>query len=224
VASAISIQPYTTQINAHSTFAEIPAAVQIRSYLLRSGVISPLLANIYLHYVFDLYQALDRTQPGLPIKKERCGTMTHDYKRNGTTTLFAALETLEGRVIGQCYQRHRHQEFLRFLRALDQEFPGEVPLHLILDNYGTHEHANVRAWLKRHPVCPRNNWIAISSGLGSSEPCSRAEVSPESGGNERVFPSPTNRQATFSFAATSCDRDPIWAAFCSEASRVLLNG
>jgi transposase len=96
-------------------------------------------------------QALDRTQPGLPIKKGRCGTMTHDYKRHGTTTLFAALEMLQGKVIGQCYQRHRHQEFLRFLRMLDQEFPGEVPLHLIVDNYGTHKHANVRAWLKRHP-------------------------------------------------------------------------
>jgi transposase len=96
-------------------------------------------------------QALDRTQPGLPIKKGRCGTMTHDYKRNGTTTLFAALEMLQGKVIGQCYQRHRHQEFLRFLRTLDQEFPGAVPLHLILDNYGTHKHAHVRAWLKRHP-------------------------------------------------------------------------
>jgi hypothetical protein len=71
-------------------------------------------------------QALDRTQPGLPIKKGRCGTMTHDYKRNGTTTLFAALEMLQGKVIGQCYQRHRHQEFLRFLRTLDQEFPGEA--------------------------------------------------------------------------------------------------
>jgi len=96
-------------------------------------------------------QALDRTQPGLPIKKGRCGTMTHDYKRNGTTTLFAALETLQGKVIGQCYQRHRHQEFLKFLRSLDQEFPGKVPLHLIMDNYGTHKHENVRAWLKRHP-------------------------------------------------------------------------
>jgi transposase len=96
-------------------------------------------------------QALDRTQPGLPIKKGRCGTMTHDYKRNGTTTLFAALEMLQGKVIGQCYQRHRHQEFLRFLRRLDQEFPGEVPLHLIVDNYGTHKHAKVQAWLKRHP-------------------------------------------------------------------------
>ena len=80
-------------------------------------------------------QALDRTQPGLPIKKGRCGTMTHDYKRNGTTTLFAALEVLQGRVIGQCHERHRHQEFLRFLRRLDQEFPGKTPLHLVMDNY-----------------------------------------------------------------------------------------
>jgi transposase len=96
-------------------------------------------------------QALDRTQPGLPLKKGRCGTMTHDYKRNGTTTLFAALETLRGKVIGQCYQRHRHQEFIKFLRRLDREFPGSVPLHIVMDNYGTHKHAEVRAWLKRHP-------------------------------------------------------------------------
>jgi transposase len=96
-------------------------------------------------------QALDRTQPGLPLKKGRCGTMTHDYKRHGTTTLFAALEVLEGRVIGQCFERHRHQEFLRFLRRLDQEFSGPVPLHLVLDNYGTHQHPKVRAWLQRHP-------------------------------------------------------------------------
>jgi transposase len=96
-------------------------------------------------------QALDRTQPGLPLKKGRCGTMTHDYKRHGTTTLFAALESLQGKVIGQCYQRHRHQEFLKFLRTLDHEFPGDVPLHLIVDNYGTHKHEKVRAWIKRHP-------------------------------------------------------------------------
>jgi len=96
-------------------------------------------------------QALDRTQPGLPMKKGRCGTMTHDYKRNGTTTLFAALEVLEGKVVGQCFQRHRHQEFLRFLRRLDQEFPGEKPLHLVMDNYGTHKHPNVKAWMKTHP-------------------------------------------------------------------------
>ena len=96
-------------------------------------------------------QALDRTQPGLPLKKGRCGTMTHDYKRHGTTTLFAAIELLQGKVIGQCYQRHRHQEFLKFLRLLNKEFPGKIPLHLVIDNYGTHSHPNVKTWLKRHP-------------------------------------------------------------------------
>jgi transposase len=95
-------------------------------------------------------QALDRTQPGLPMKKGRCGTMTHDYKRNGTTTLFAALSLLDGRVIGQCQPRHRHQEFVKFLRQLDREFPGKRELHLILDNYGTHKTPEVQAWLKRH--------------------------------------------------------------------------
>ncbi len=96
-------------------------------------------------------QALDRTQPGLPMKKGRLGTMTHDYKRNGTTCLFAALEVLQGKVVGQCFTRHRHQEFLRFLRRLDAEFPAPIRLHLVMDNYGTHKHPNVQAWLKRHP-------------------------------------------------------------------------
>ncbi len=96
-------------------------------------------------------QALDRTQPGFPMKKGRLGTMTHDYKRNGTTCLFAALEVLQGKVIGQCYARHRHQEFLRFLRRLDTEFPGDIALHLVMDNYGTHKHPKVQTWLKRHP-------------------------------------------------------------------------
>ena len=96
-------------------------------------------------------QALDRTQPGLPMKKGRLGTMTHDYKRNGTTCLFAALEVLQGKVVGQCFTRHRHQEFLRFLRRIDAEFPGAIPLHLVMDNYGTHKHPNVQAWMKRHP-------------------------------------------------------------------------
>lgn len=95
-------------------------------------------------------QALDRTQPGLPLKKGRCGTMTHDYKRNGTTTLFAALELLAGKVVGQCYARHRHQEFLKFLQRLDQEFPGDLELHVVMDNYGTHNHPRVQHWLKRH--------------------------------------------------------------------------
>jgi transposase len=96
-------------------------------------------------------QALDRTQPGLPLKPGRCGTFTHDYKRNGTTTFFAALQMVEGRVIGECYPRHRHQEFLRFLRRLDSEFPNTIELHLILDNYGTHGHERVRQWLSKHP-------------------------------------------------------------------------
>jgi transposase len=95
-------------------------------------------------------QALDRTQPGLPIKKGRCGTMTHDYKRNGTTTLFAALELAEGRLIGSCMQRHRHQEWIKFLNQIDRETPAGWDLHLIVDNYATHKHPKVNAWLKRH--------------------------------------------------------------------------
>src|SRR5271154_1508367 len=100
-------------------------------------------------------QALNRTQPGLPLKKGRCGTMTHDYKRNGTTTLFAALNMLDGKVIGECHARHRHQEWLRFLRRLDREFPSNLKLHLVMDNYGTHKEPHVQGWLKRHPrfVC-----------------------------------------------------------------------
>lgn len=107
-------------------------------------------------------QALDRTQPGLPIKKGRCGTYTHDYKRNGTTTLFAALNVADGKVIGQCHARHRHQEWLKFLRRLDQEFPPQMALHLVLDNYGTHKEPHVEAWLKKHPrfVC---HYIPTSS-------------------------------------------------------------
>jgi transposase len=96
-------------------------------------------------------QALDRTQPGLPLKKGRAGTQTHDYKRNGTTTLFAALNLLDGTVIGECMPRHRHQEFLRFLKRLDRETPQDRPLELILDNYQTHKHPKVKDWLKRHP-------------------------------------------------------------------------
>jgi transposase len=95
-------------------------------------------------------QALDRTQPGLPMKKGRCGTMTHDYKRNGTTCLFAALNVLDGTVIGTCYPRHRHEEFLKFLRKIDRESPGGTDLHLIVDNYGTHKHPNVKKWLGKH--------------------------------------------------------------------------
>ena len=96
-------------------------------------------------------QALDRTQPGLPLKPGKCGTMTHDYVRNGTTTLFAALNVLDGTVIGRCMQRHRHQEFIRFLNAVEREVPAGKVIHVILDNYRTHKHPKVMAWLERHP-------------------------------------------------------------------------
>ena len=95
-------------------------------------------------------QALDRTQPGLPLKKGRAGTMTHDYKRHGTTTLFAALNVLDGTVIGRCVKRHRHQEFIRFLSVIDERTPNDLDLHLVVDNYATHKHPEVKKWLARH--------------------------------------------------------------------------
>jgi len=96
-------------------------------------------------------QALDRTQPSLPMTKGRAGTMTSDYKRHGTTTLFAALNVLDGTVIGQCLHRHRHEEFLKFLRTVDKQVPKDLEVHMILDNYATHKHPNVKAWLAKHP-------------------------------------------------------------------------
>jgi transposase len=96
-------------------------------------------------------QALDRTQPGLPLKPGRCATITHDYKRHGTTTLFASLDVLSGKVIGRCMQRHRHEEFIRFLNAVDREVPADKRIEAIVDNYATHKHPKVQAWLKRHP-------------------------------------------------------------------------
>ena len=119
------------------------------------------IVGLYLHppehaLVFSVdeksqIQALDRTQPGLPLKPGRSGTMTHDYKRHGTTTLFAALSVLDGTVISDCMNRHRHQEWLRFLRRIDRETPAGKQIHLIVDNYATHKHPAVRRWLKRHP-------------------------------------------------------------------------
>jgi DDE superfamily endonuclease len=122
-----------------------------------------------LVFTLTFRQLLKRcsTLPGLLLKKGRYGTMTQDCKHNGTTTLFAALETVQGRVIGPCYQRNRHQEFLNFLRKLDKEFPGKIPLHLIMDNCGTHKHDKVRGWLKRHPrfllhfVPTRFSWLNL---------------------------------------------------------------
>lgn len=96
-------------------------------------------------------QALDRTQPGLPLKPGRCGTMTHDYIRHGTTTLFAALNILDGTVIGRCMQRHRHAEFIRFLNAIERDIPAGKLIHAVVDNYATHKHPKVTAWLVQHP-------------------------------------------------------------------------
>jgi len=96
-------------------------------------------------------QALDRTQPGLPLKKGRCGTTTHDYIRNGTTTLFAALNVLDGKAIGRCMQQHRHREFIRFLNTVEAAVPAGKPTHAIVDNYATHKHPKVREWLLRDP-------------------------------------------------------------------------
>ena len=114
-------------------------------------------------------QALDRTQPGLPMKKGRCGTMTHDYKRHGTTTLFAALNVLDGCVIGRCLPRHRQDEFLRFLRQIDRETPKDLEVHLILDNYQTHKTAKVEQWFTRHSRFHRHFTPTSSSWLNMIE-------------------------------------------------------
>lgn len=112
-------------------------------------------------------QALDRTQPGLPMKKGRAGTMTHDYKRNGTTTLFAAMELVEGRIISKCMNRHRHQEWIKFLQLIDTQTTADLDLHIIADNYAAHKHPKVLAWLKRHPrfhihfIPTSSSWLNI---------------------------------------------------------------
>ncbi len=116
-------------------------------------------------------QALDRTQPGLPLVKGRCGTMTHDYKRNGTTTLFAAIELGHGEVIATCMKRHRHQEWIKFLVMIDEQTPKELDLHVIVDNYATHKHDKVKRWLKRHPrfhmhfIPTSSSWLNIVEGF-----------------------------------------------------------
>ncbi len=112
-------------------------------------------------------QALDRTQPGLPMKRGRCGTMTHDYKRHGTSTLFAALNTLTGEVIGQCHKKHRNEEFLSFIKEVNKQTPADQELHLIVDNYATHKHENVKKWLKKnkrihlHFIPTSSSWLNL---------------------------------------------------------------
>ena len=123
-------------------------------------------------------QALDRTQPGLPLKRGRCGTMTHDYKRNGTATLFAAMNTLDGSVISMCDDRHRHQEWLKFLRVIDDVTPPDKDLHLIVDNASTHKHEKVRRWLARHPRFHVYFTPTSSSWLNMVELLSRSHATP----------------------------------------------
>ena len=115
------------------------------------GVSATIIAAVLLLHEKSQIQALDRTQPGLPMKKGRAGTITHDYKRHGTTTLFAALDVLEGKVIGQCMKRHRHQEFIRFLNVIEARTPAKLAVHVIVDNYAAHKHPKVLEWLARHP-------------------------------------------------------------------------
>ena len=116
-------------------------------------------------------QALDRTQKSLPLVKGRCGTMTHDYKRNGTTTLFAAIELGQGEVIAACMKRHRHQEWIKFLKMIDEQTPAELDLHVIVDNYATHKHEKVKKWLNRHPrfhmhfIPTSSSWLNVVEGF-----------------------------------------------------------
>jgi transposase len=158
-------------------------------------------------------QALDRTQPGLPMKKGRAGTMTHDYKRHGTTTLFAALNVLDGSLIGRCMQRHRHQEFIRFLNAVERAVPAGRVIHVVLDNYAAHKHAKVRHWLTRHP-----RWIfhftpTSCSWLNAVETVFAKLVKRRL--KRGVFPSLVALQAAINQFIEAHNRDPrpfVWKA------------
>jgi transposase len=158
-------------------------------------------------------QALDRTQPGLPIKKGRLATMTHDYQRNGTTTLFAALNVLDGSVIGQCMQRHRHQEFIRFLNRIERDVPAGKLIHVVLDNYATHKHPKVDAWLDRHPrwtfhfTPTSSSWLNAVEGFFAKLTNRRLK--------RGVFASIVDLQATINRFVADTNRQPkpfVWTA------------
>ena len=161
-------------------------------------------------------QALDRTQPTLPMKPGRAGTMTHDYKRNGTTTLFAALDVLTGKVIGQCLPKHRNTEFLRFLRRIDREVPKGLAIHLILDNYGTHKHPNVVAWLtstpastctsRRRRVPGSTSWSAGFATSPTRRSAAGYQVRPRPDRRDRGLPQANNdNPRPFEWTATAED-------------------
>jgi transposase len=158
-------------------------------------------------------QALDRTQPGLPLKKGRLATMTHDYQRNGTTTLFAALNVLDGSVIGQCMQRHRHQEFIRFLNRIERDVPAGKLIHVVLDNYATHKHPKVHAWLDRHPrwtfhfTPTSSSWLNAVEGFFAKLTNRRLK--------RGVFTSIVDLQATINRFVADTNRQPrpfVWTA------------
>src|ERR1700704_48598 len=164
-------------------------------------------------------QALDPPQPGLPMKKGRCGTMTHDYKRHGTTTLFAALDVLEGRVIGRCIARHRHQEFIRFLNAVERAVPAGKLIHAIVDNYGTHKHPKVKAWLARHPrwifhFTPKSgSWLNAVEGFFSK--LTRQRI------RRGVFRSIVDLQAAINRYLAEHNHDPNPSAWTKPADAIL---
>jgi len=164
-------------------------------------------------------QALERTQPGLPIKTGRAGTMTHDYKRHGTTTLFAALNVLDGSVIGRCMQRHRHQEFIRFLNQVEAQIPAGKIVHAIVDNYATHKHPTVRAWLVRHPrwvfhFTPTSaSWLNAVEGFCSTLTRRRLK--------RGVFRSIADLQATINCYVADQNHDPRPFTWTADPQRVL---
>ena len=174
-------------------------------------------------------QALDRTQPSLPMKKGRAGTMTHDYKRNGTTTLFAALDVLTGTVIGQCLPRHRHQEFLKFLRTIDREVPKHLAVHLILDNYATHNHPDVQtlaAPTTRGSTCtsprPRrrgSTWSNAGSANSPTKRCGAAASTPSPTSSPRSRNTSTRTTTTPSPSSGPPPPSPSSKRSAADASR-----
>ncbi len=164
-------------------------------------------------------QALDRTQPGLPLKPGKCGTMTHDYKRNGITTLFAALDVLDGTVIGRCMHKHRHQEFIRFLNTIERRVPAGKVIHTILDNYGTHKHPKVIAWLDRHPrwifhYTPTSaSWLNAVEGFFSTLTRKRLK--------RGVFRSVVDLQAAINRYIEEHNNDPKPFVWTQSANRIL---
>lgn len=170
-------------------------------------------------------QALDRTQPSLPLKRGRAATMTHDYKRNGTTTLFAALNTLDGTVIGTCMKRHRHQEWLKFLRLIDATVPAHLTIHLIADNYATHKHPAVQRWQKRHPRFIVHFTPTSASWLNMVERFFRDLTSSRI--RRGVFASVAELVAAIQSYVTQHNQEPkpfIWTASASDILEKVMRG